>query len=306
MLFDRYLFADYSGAIDKSAQRKAIRLAEASPTTEPIIVTKRFTRDDLVLEFVSRLREASRLGIRVCFGQDHQYGIPAALGRELALDSLPWREVLTRLCGGAYGSGAPWLTDARTFAPAFNRWLQAQSRQPYFYSATKASLYGVPPRNPRDGDKSTYRLTEQCRTTEGSGAPKPFNRVGDNGTVGGQSLVGMRALRRLMTMCEAEKIRVAAWPFDGLSITDPAYAEAHVLVEPYPTAVRERHVAQTDDADALASAARVRDADIDGTLKQLLDLSSLGAVEAATVRFEGWILSHDPSRRKAAGKHVAG
>jgi hypothetical protein len=306
MLFDSYLFADYSGAVDRSAQRRAIRVAEASGTGAPTIVSKRFTRDDLVTELVNRLRDATRRGTRVCFGQDHQYGIPVALGRELALDHLPWREALRKLCDGSYGSSAPPLAHPKVFARAFNEWLSTQGRQAYFYSATKASLYGLPSRNPRDGDRSTYRLTEQCRPTTGTGAPKPFNRVGDNGTVGGQSLVGMIALRQLMATCEKEKLHVAVWPFDGLSITEPAYTNAHVLLEPYPTAVRQRHIVQTDEADALASVARVQDADAGGNLCQLLDLSSLKPPDVPIVRFEGWILSHHPGARRTTRSHGAG
>jgi hypothetical protein len=294
MLFDLYLFADYSGAYLRSAQRRSIRLAEATPSSPPRLLSKRLTRDELVIEFLDRLRDATRRGYRTCFGQDHQYGIPVALGRELGLDHLPWREVLDRLCEGAYGSGAPALGHPRTYCAAFNAWLAKQGQRPYFYSATKADPYALPSHNPRPGDRSTYRLTEGCRSEGKSGHPKPFNRVGDNGTVGGQSLVGLIALRSLLTQCAKDGVPVAVWPFDGLSLSGPAYENAHVLVEPYPTAVRQKHVRQSDDSDALASVDAVRKADAEGHLFRLLDLSSLEA-QAGIVRFEGWILSHDPA-----------
>ena len=47
------------------------------------------------------------------------------------------------------------------------------------------------------------------------------------------------------------------------------------MIEPYPTAVRDKAVVQSDAADALASADEVRRADRLGELSQLLDLSSL-------------------------------
>jgi hypothetical protein len=187
---------------------------------------------------------------------------------------------------------------AKAFASRFNDWLTARGKRPYFYSATKASPYNLPSFNPREKDPSTYRLTELRRSTSGAGAPKAFNRVGDTGTVGGQSLVGMLALNDLLARCARDGVKVAAWPFDGLSIDDSAYADAHVLIEPYPTAVRHSSVAQTDESDALASAARVRDEDAQNALRSLLDLSALSTEDAAVVRREGWILSHRPEIRR--------
>ena len=68
----------------------------------------------------------------------------------------------------------------------------------------------------------------------------------------------------------------------------------HVMIEPYPTAVREAHVSQTDESDALASVAHVQSADLAGTLDRLLDLTGLGSEQASVAQFEGWILSHVP------------
>jgi len=61
-LFDGYLFADYSGAFKPSAQRKAIRLAQASRSQAPALVDKRPTRDELIDEFVSRLSSLTNNG----------------------------------------------------------------------------------------------------------------------------------------------------------------------------------------------------------------------------------------------------
>ena len=131
MLFDGYLFADYSGARDRSAQRRAIRLARAVGSNQPLLVQALFTREDLVEELVGDLRESSRLGKRICFGQDHQYGIPISLGRELGLADLPWRQAVESLCAGAYGPDAPMLSQAGTFGGAFNRWLESRGMAPY-------------------------------------------------------------------------------------------------------------------------------------------------------------------------------
>lgn len=297
MLFDLYLFADYSGAQNRSAQRRAIRLARASRQESPTLVEKQFTRGDLVAEFVSRLKEASRAGMRACIGQDHQYSIPRGLAQELSIGHLSWRDALRSLCSGSYGEDAPALGHPCTFAASFNAWLAARGRSPYFYSATKASLYSIPAQDPRRGDDSKYRLTELCQSQSGNGSPKPLNRVGDNGSVGGQSLLGMAALVDLLHRCECEGVRLAVWPFDGLSIRDSIYADTHVMIEPYPSAVRNATVAQTNDSDALASTAHIRDMDAQDKLAEQLDLSRLDRAKAAVVRFEGWIVSHELEMR---------
>jgi hypothetical protein len=236
----------------------------------------------------------------VCFGQDHQYAIPFGLARELSVDACEWRDALDRLATGGYGDAAPPFGHPKAFASRFNEWLVARGNRSYFYSATKTKQYGVPSRSPRPGDSTAYRLTELRRSASGAGSPKPFNRIGDPGSVGGQTLVGMLAVRRLLRECHESGIRVAAWPFDGLSLSDTAYADAHVLVEPYPTAARAIGVPQSDDSDALASAGQVRIADANGRLHALCDLSCLGREEASQVRREGWIVSHRPELQRTS------
>ncbi len=299
MLFDEYLFADYSGAVAENQQRRAIRLARASPGEPPSVVEARLTRAELSADLLARLRDASRSGRRICFGQDHQYSIPYALAQELSVHALPWRHALQALYAGSYGG--PAFAHPRFFAAAFNSWLVERSRTPYFYSATKARQYGLPNRDPRDGNDSAYRMTERCRPRSGSGSPKPFNRVGDNGTVGGQSLVGMGAILELLAACDAEGVRVAVWPFDGPSIKDAAYAGAHVMIEPYPSAVRSATVAQNHSSDALASTAYVRELDASGLLADALDLSGLEPAVAHVASFEGWIISHQVPTSKRSG-----
>lgn len=306
MIFDEYLFADYSGAFDARGQRNAIRLAAASVDDPPSIVGRRLTRSDLVEELAGRLEVASRRGKRVCFGQDHQYGVPFGLVNELGLADQMWRQIVDSLATGGYGEGAPQLGHPKLFARPFNEWLVSQGGKPYFYSATKSQLYGLPQRNPRSGERACYRLTELRRSASGTGAPKPFNRVGDNGTVGGQSLVGILAIRALLALCAGRNIRVAVWPFDGRSIHDDAYSDAHVMIEPYPSAFRDAYVAQTDESDALACADQVRQADRSRELESLLDLSGLTTEEVAIVATEGWILSHGVNQTRVTGRLNSG
>lgn len=298
MLFDTYLFADYSGAVSSRSQRRSIRLALATQSQDPRIFDKRFTRETLTSEIVSLLKDATRAGQRCCFGQDHQYSIPLSFATELSIQNIPWRESITSLVDGTYGPGAPPLSHPRTFGAALNGWLTSRGKKPYFYSATKAALYKVPPANPRPKDLSAYRLTERCKTNASAGNPKSLNRIGDPGSVGGQTLLGLVALHKLFSACERETISVAVWPFDGLDITGDRYRDCHVMVEPYPTALREKSIAQSDDTDALSSAAFLRTLDAQGSLLEALNLEDLTSEEKFAVQFEGWILGHRPHLRR--------
>jgi hypothetical protein len=194
-LFQAYIMADYSGAEDLAVQRRAIRVA-IGEAGEISILPESFTRTSLVRGVVTRLADFTRRGIRALVGLDHQYGIPVALAEEIGLGGLPWRAVLARLYAGGYGEGAagPRWGHPRGFAAAFNDFLRAQERMDYFWSATKSELYGLRHKsNPRaaTAEAGVLRLTELCRGIGSWANPKPLSRVGDNGSVGGQSCCGM-------------------------------------------------------------------------------------------------------------------
>jgi len=290
MLFDTLLFADYSGAASASSQRRAIRLARATKGKQVSLATTRFTRTQLTDEFLRELDAASRANQRVIFGQDHQYSLPLSLIHELGLPgSITWRALLRALVDGTYGG--PKLSGPRSFAREFNEWLEGKGRPAYFYSATKSDLYGVPRINPRNAAE-LHRLTERHRSNALTGSPKALNRVGDNGTVGGQTLCGLIEIDRLLRLSEDAGMHVSVWPFDGLSIDLPPYTEGHIMIEPYPTAVRDKEIPQSDESDALACALVVQQADYAGELVRMLDLRALSALDAERVRLEGWIASH--------------
>jgi hypothetical protein len=293
-MFGAYLFIDYSGAEKVNHQRKAIRIAYGEGSTLASIVEERHDRATLVDFIGDCLRSASRRGVRVCLGQDHTFGIPIGLARELGISQLSWRSALGAFLDGKYDPDAPAFRDLRQFVCAMNRWLMAHGRRPYFWSATKAESYQVPGRDPRRGetDKCSYRLTDRCKSQFGRGDPKPFNRIGDPGTVGGQSILGMLRIRELIERCEQERIQLRFWPFDGLDIFDPEYERAHVAVEPYPSALRPKGVKQTDANDALYTALAVQEADLKGQAGRLFDLSRLRPSDVSVVRLEGWIVGH--------------
>jgi hypothetical protein len=291
-LFHSYIFADYSGAVDLGAQIRSIKLAYAEAGTECQLADEPLTRDTLVTMILACLRTASAQDKRVCFGFDHQFGIPFGLLREMGIAELSWREMLDTV---VEGRGVPPLRHPSIYAKQFNDWCISRGKPPYFYSATKASKYNIPKSDPRKGEVETVtRLTERCKSRFGTGNPKPFNRVGDNGTVGGQTLMGLIKLRKLLKMCDAEGIPVKCWPFDGLDISSSSYNNSHVLLEPYPAAVRSPGVAYTDANDAIACVKLIQRFDQAGQLVDLMDLSCLSDHHKDMVAVEGWIVGYSP------------
>jgi hypothetical protein len=289
-LFGEYIFADYSGAGSLNGQRKSIKVAVARPDFQATLETRTFTRDSLLDWMHSKLLSASERGVKVCLGQDHSYGLPFGLARELGIEKLPWRTAVDKFLDGGYAKGAPSFTTVPAFASAFNLWLGSKGLPDYFWCASQ-STYLLPTFDPRRlADKTGYRITDTRGSTFGKCSPKPLNRLGDRGSVGGQSLLGLTMLRQLIARCERDGILLRCWPFDGLAVSAKEYEGAHILVEAYPTALRPVGVAQSDAADALSTAEALRLADIEGRLGKLLDITGISAELHDIVRFEGWIL----------------
>lgn len=280
-LFDVYAFADYRGGqVDGPGVVLCVALGEG-PVRKVAGVRNRATLD---AAWRRLLRDATDAGARVCFGQDHQYGLPLALAGELGLPSDDWRRGLAAFFGGARGEAAR-AGRAGACARLVNDDLDARGRAPYFWSATKPA-YGLPGTSPRGSDPALYRLTER-------GCACALSRVGDNGSVGGQTLVGLPRVLVLLEWASRDAVPVAVWPFDGLRLE--AYAlRQHVALEAYPTLVRPAGVKQSDLADALAVVCWLQQRDRAGALAAELDLGALSPADRRRVAFEGWIAGVRP------------
>ncbi len=283
-LFDAYAFADYRGGRHDGPGVVLCFALGPGPVCQVGEVRNRETLDRALKRL---LRHASERGARLCFGQDHQYGVPVGFARELELPTDDWRTGMEVLFSGPRGACARG-GNAGEFARVVNEALRARGAEPYFWSATKAG-YGLPSSAPRT--EGRYRLTEKSHGF-------PFSRIGDSGTVGGQTIVGLPRILDLLRWAEGEGIPVAVWPFDGLRVGElPEHG--HVMWEPYPTLVRAKGIAQSDLNDAHAATEWARDEDRSGALPSTLDLSRLDLADHHRVRIEGWIAGVDPGSRGA-------
>jgi hypothetical protein len=274
--FDTFLFADYSGAAAEGAQRRAIALWRQDRGGRARKVEGPFTRALLRERLLALLVEATHGARRVLFGVDHQWSWPLDLWRAAGLAERPWREALRSLVEGE-GTRPP-LGPAHGFAAAFNAWAGA----PVFHCRVRglAARYGVPSEVRWAGE--SVRMAERAMP-----GTKPATRLGGTGAVGGQTLVGLVELHRLLADAARAGVPVVAWPMDALADD----GRSHLGAEIYPTFCRPRHVRQSDDADARAVCEWAARAD----LAPLLDLRRAPAAVRAAAPLEGWILGASPS-----------
>ncbi len=291
-LFDKYLFADYSGGGEDHAPQKTIRYWECSRAGDPgpIDGTGSWSRISLAEEVASTLASHDPSEHRIVVGFDHQYSWPVHLWKAAGLEGRCWRDAVRAIASGE--DGRPALDIPRRFCREFNAWLGRE----LFWTPLhgRAASYGIGTNRPRLGREERFRLTERCTPLKGSTSPKPADAVGGmgEGIVGGQTICGLKQIARLLD-CE----NLAWWPFDGLEISSDAYTGKHVCVEIYPTALRPEHVPQTDDNDAMHTCLTVRDVDESGGLTELMNLSALARDSdlRRRVLLEGWILGMDPT-----------
>jgi hypothetical protein len=280
--FDTFLFADYSGAASRAAQRRAIALWRLDRGGRARKVPGPFTRDGLREAVLAALAEATRGGRRVLFGIDHQWSWPRDLWAAAGLAGRPWRAALRALVEG--DGDRPPLGPAHVFPAAFNAWAGAA----IFHCRVRglARAYKVPAGSDWPGDP--VRLAERAMP-----GAKPATRLGGAGAVAGQTLVGLAELDRLLSEASHRGVPVLAWPMDAL-FDD---GTTHVGCEIYPSFCRPHHVRQTDDADARWTCLWASRADL-GTA---LDLRRAPATVREAARVEGWILGAPAGARPRPG-----
>ena len=299
-LFDRYLFADYSGGGENHHAQGNIRLYRCTLDGEPARLVhsvktrqtaqpQNFSRDSLVARVQRELAEASHTGHRMLFGFDHQYAWPPHLRHLAGIADIAWRDALRLLDAGDPDRGLPPLDIPRRYCAAFNHYCGKE----VFWSPLNgiANKYGIGRKPLRLPAAERFRLTELVAPVQGRSRPKAADAVGGQGAgiVGGQTICGLYQIARMLG-----DPAIAWWPFDGFDIQAEAYAGKHVGIEIYPSALRPVHVAQDDDADAYHSCLCLRDADRADNLRALAVVTPPADLRER-IRVEGWIVGMDPA-----------
>ena len=283
-MFDRYIFADYSGAGEDDQVNSTISVWECRSAGTPAkIGGTGWSRNSLRREIAKRAQEIDPHTERMLIGFDHQYSWPLFVWQQANLQNCSWRDALRALADGH--DDMPHLDIPKRYCAAFNSWAE----EPVFWTPLKkrAASYGIPSSRPASTGTAPFRLTEK-QFTGGDLKPKPADAVGGmgEGIVGGQTICGMNQIARML-----EVKTLAWWPFDGINISDPSYAGKHVAIEIYPSMLRPAGIEQSDDNDGKYSAIAMCEADRSGRLAELLNLERCGMsqIDQRLVRLEGWI-----------------
>lgn len=308
-LFERYLFADYSGGKRDHHAQSNIRLYKVdheddvphrvyrNQVNKRTGIPLNYSRNSLREQVRSELDQSNIEGKRVIFGQDHQYGWPPHLRELAALTNLSWRDAIQRLADGDDRDGLPPLAPPEDYCRQFN---ESCGKQVFWTPLRgKAALYGIANQaHPDYVLPQRFRLTELEPPMQGNHQPRSADAVGGigHGVVGGQTICGLRQISHMLEWDD-----VAWWPFDGLDVNGEAYRERHVAIEIYPSALRPADIVQNDDNDADFSCRYIRDADKENRLQSLLCLSMLKAQFTDQVKAEGWIVGMDPQNLLLSG-----
>lgn len=253
MRYDLHIGIDYSGAEYPEARLKGLQVyaaengadpARVAPPSQPPGQWWNWSRREVAEWLVGLGRE----GRRFIVGIDHAFSFPATY-----LDR--------------YG-----LLDWDAFLADFRRhWPTHHESQ---------SVKSVSVGNPRTGDSSEFRLTDQWTSSA-----KSVFQLDGQGTVGNSSHAGIPWLAHIR---EALGERVHFWPFDGWDVPE----DRSVIVEAYPAIFRRRYPAEErgpDAQDAYAIARWLRDRDDRGLLDHYFH-PPLTEAEARQARREGWII----------------
>ena len=298
-LFNAYVMVDWSAAATAKTGKDSVwigvlkRDIRFRPTFEATNPPTRAAAGTQLLEIMADLR---RRGDRSLVGFDFALGYPAGTAQMLKLKTPTWDAIWAFLAANVVDK-ADNANNRFAVASKMNR-LMTDQAWPFWGAPSKDTqrwLSSTKPAPPADFALASLRHADLAtQGVAGKAGAKSVWQVFGNGTVGGQTLVGVPAVRRFV---EAMNGKAAVWPFQTgwreLTPMDVHPLEAVVAevypaltpAKPEPGEVADRaqvrtlceHFAKMDEQGRLSAAfAPPRDAD--------------GALREAVEREEGWIL----------------
>lgn len=295
-LFDAYIIVDWSAAEGPKTGEQSVwigvsrRDVRFRPTYEPHNPPTRAAAEQLLVDL---LADFGRRGERVFLGFDFALGYPAGTAAKLKLEGEPWA-AMWRFIGQNVVDKPDNTNNRFAVAAKINR-LMHDAPRPFWGAPARQTQRWLTATKPPDAyaDDPEFRATELA-LRKGKLAPKSVWQMHGAGVVGGQTLLGIAMVRRLV---ERLGSAAAVWPFGtGWKALTPADVEPlSVLIaevwpsqlpfRPEPGEIRDaaqvrtlaEHVARLDDRGELgARFAPPADADAD--------------LIARVEREEGWIL----------------
>jgi hypothetical protein len=237
-LFDAYIIADWTAAETKKLGDQSLWLGVAKRDvrfrlyTETHNVASRAEGEALLQSLVADHR---RRGDRLLIGFDFCLGYPAGTAERLKLGGTPWQATWKFLASNVVDK--PDNTNNRYQVAAKMNRLMTDQAWPFWGAPAKQAQRWLTTTKPPAGsgaDIPEFRQTERA-IRGGKLQPKSVWQMHGAGAVGGQTLVGVPAVRRLLgRLGEAG----AVWPFTtGWRALTPSDVEplAALIVEVWPS-----------------------------------------------------------------------
>ena len=295
-LFDAYIIVDWSAAEGRKTGEQSVwigvarRDARFRPTYEAHTPATRAEAEALLTKIVGDMR---RRGERALVGFDFALGYPAGTAARLKLNRQPW-SAMWRLLSAEVKDKADNTNNRFAVANKLNRLMTGEARPFWGAPARQVQtwLSATKPANAYEGT-AEFRATEEAACV-GKQRPKSVWQMHGAGAVGGQTLLGIALVGRLM---EAWGSSAAVWPFGtGWKALGAADLEplSVVVAEVWPSILPQKaEPGEVKDATQVRTLAQhLLRLDEKGELGALF-AASKGADEALVRRVEdeeGWIL----------------
>ncbi len=252
MRFSRYIGIDYSGAQTPESRLKTLQVYAAAREGEPLKVSppSKGVANWSRREIARYCLEALNSDDAVIIGIDHGFSFP-----------------MSYMQRNGFTSWDDFLRDFARYWPT---------------NEPNATVESLRTSNPRSGDSSELRLSEQWTATA-----KSVFLFDVQGAVAKSTHAGLPWLLWLRDRSLAQR-RVHFWPYDSFEVPKGA----SVIAEAYPALYKRRFPKADrtpDEHDAWSVAAWMRDADRRGALENYF-APPLTPGERRRAELEGWIL----------------
>ncbi|WP_298128309.1 cobalamin biosynthesis protein CbiG [Brevundimonas sp.] len=211
-LFDAYIIADWTAAESKKLGENSVWIGVAKRDVRFRLYSETHnvaTRAEGEALIAALLADHRRRGDRVLLGFDFNLGYPAGTAARLKLDGTPW-SAMWKFVAANVVDKADNTNNRYQVAAKMNR-LMTDAAWPLWGAPAKQTQRWLTATKPTEGHGQIpeFRATELAAKT-GRLQPKSVWQMHGAGAVGGQTLVGIAAVRRLL---EAQGPSAAVWPF---------------------------------------------------------------------------------------------
>ncbi|OGN50231.1 MAG: cobalamin biosynthesis protein CbiG [Caulobacterales bacterium RIFOXYB1_FULL_67_16] len=212
-LFDAYVVADWTAAETRKLGDTSLWIGVAKRDVRFRLYTETHnvaTRAEGEALLASILADHRKRGDRVLVGLDFNFGYPVGTAARLKLDGTPWNSMWKFIASNVVDK-ADNTNNRYQVAAKMNR-LMTDEAWPLWGAPAKQAQRWLTTTKPPAGagaDIPEFRVTENA-ARKGRLQPKSVWQMHGAGAVGGQTLVGIPAVRRLL---ESLGSSGAVWPF---------------------------------------------------------------------------------------------